>query len=131
MMEFPRFNDVVTNIPPYSMNWGLDHPTVVSIMTEQLAYTLKVGAKQPNGNYHMTVAVTADIPAQRTPGQNESPADKERLDEEFEKNNKERREKLTKGQTLAPWIFEVDPWIELIIRDRSQLMGTNAPPASN
>jgi len=67
MMEFPRFVDIAPNTPPYSTQWGLDNPSIVSIMADQLAYTLKVGAKTPEGNYHLTIAVAGNIPDQRTP----------------------------------------------------------------
>ena len=131
MLEFPRFVDVAPNTPPYSTNWGLDQPTVINVIADQLAYTLKVGSKRQSGNYHMTVAVTADLPAQRVPGKDETAAEKEKLDDEFEKKNREIRAKLAKEQPLSSWIFEVDPWIEMVMRDRAQLLQADPPPPAN
>jgi Domain of unknown function (DUF4340) len=127
IMAFARFDDAFPRTALSST--GLDRPTVVTVLTDQLAYTLKVGPKRPDGNYLLTVAVAADIPAQRVADQGEQPEAKQALDREFQDQTKQLRDKLTREQALAAWVYVVDSWIELVIRDRAQLLLKQSPVA--
>jgi hypothetical protein len=125
MLGFLSFVDVVSNTAPSGT--GLDQPTLVNILTfDHFAYTLKIGAKGPAGNYCMTVAVTADIPAGRVAGKDEKPEETKELDKEFQDKTKRLRDKLAKEQALAAWIYVADSqMIESLIRDRAQLLEKN------
>jgi len=122
ILAFPRFEDVVPRTAPLPASRNLDHPIVVTVLTEHLAYTLKVGAKGLDGNYPMTVAVAADIPAERVAVKDGPPEEKQALDKDFQDRTQQLRDKLAREQALAPWVYVVDSWIELVIRDRAQLL---------
>jgi hypothetical protein len=69
-LSSPSFNDVLpADTKPEQT--GLNKPTVVTIDTfDNFTYTIKVGQKT-NDNLPMVVAVTAQIPKERTPGKDE------------------------------------------------------------
>ena len=48
----------------------------------------------------MVVAVTAQLPKERTPGKDEKPEDKARLDKEFKDKQKKLEDKLSQEQSL-------------------------------
>ncbi len=48
----------------------------------------------------MVVAVTAQIPKERTPGKDEKPEDKAKLDKEFKEKQKKLEDKLSQGAKL-------------------------------
>lgn len=117
MLEFPSFVDVLPS------QVGLDKSFVVKIETlDHFAYTLKIGEKMPNGFYPMTVNVAAEIASERFAGKDEKPADKENLDKEFQENTKKLHGKLAQEQTLAPWIYVVDSWVEPLLRNRAEIL---------
>jgi hypothetical protein len=102
---------------------GLDKPATVVIETfDHFTYTLKIG-KLKDDSYPMTVSVSAEIPAARTPGKDEKPEDKKRLDDEFAATKKRLTEKLATEKK-----FEGRPYliakmtIDQIIKDRSALL---------
>lgn len=94
----------------------------MTVLSEHLAYTLKVSPKRPDGNYLLTVAVAADLPADRPPDPSETPETKQRLDKEFQDRTRQLRDQVAREQKLAQWVYVVDSWIELVIRDRAQLL---------
>jgi hypothetical protein len=119
--QWPQFVDVLLD-PPTSLT-GLDKPTVVTVVTfDNLAYTLKVGKTTPSGKHFITVSVAADLPPERMADPSETPDDKKRLDEEFQKNKKVTEEKLAKERGLSKWVFVADEWLDVVLRDRSQLV---------
>ena len=102
---------------------GLDHPTTVTIETfDGFVYTLRVG-KLNGENYPVLVSVTAQLPKERTPGKDEKPEDKTRLDQEFQKKQKELTDKLAKEKN-----FEGRPYliskitVEGFLKDRNALL---------
>ncbi len=115
------FANVAAGAKPESL--GLDKPTVVNIETfDSFTYTLKVGQKT-NDNYPLTIAVAAQLPKERTPGKDEKPEDKTRLDKEFKDSQKKLEDKLSQERTCEPWIYLVSTWtVEPLIKERSQLL---------
>ena len=65
---------------------GWDHPATITLDTfDGFTYTLNVRAKtNDTSRYCLAVAVTADLPKARTPGKDEKPEDKAKLDREFQ-----------------------------------------------
>jgi hypothetical protein len=120
MLGFLTYVDVA---PGYSAT-RLENPVVMTILTfDHFAYTLKIGAKQPDGNYPMTASVSANIPAKRVPGNDEPPDDAKLLDEKFQDRTKKLREKLAKEQAMASWVYMIDSAVvESALRDRTQLL---------
>ncbi len=121
ILAFPRFVDVVPKGSSV-LEHRFDKPVVVTILADRLVYTLKIGGKGADGNYPMTVSVTANIPNARTPSPDEKPEDTAKLNAEFQQQIEMLNEKVTKEKALAPWTYLADSWIEMVVHDRSQLL---------
>lgn len=99
-LSAPRFVDVLpANAAGRS---GLDKPMVVTIETfDNINYTLKIGEKSQKGNYYVTVAETAQTPAEKA-----------------------------KAEKLAGWVYLVGSWImDPLLRERAQIL--QGAPAEN
>jgi hypothetical protein len=117
----PSFTDVKTDSKPDQT--GLDKPTTVTLDTfEDFAYTVNVGSKT-NDAYPMTVAISAKIPSERTPGKDEKPDEKTRLDKEFKEKQKKLEDKLAQEKACEKWVYLVSSWtLEPLLKDRAQLL---------
>jgi hypothetical protein len=121
-LSSPSFTDVFpADAKPEQV--GLDKPTVVTLDTfDNFTYTLKVGQKT-NDNLPMLVAVTAQIPKDRTPGKDEKAEDKARLDKEFKEKQKKLEEKLGQEETFEKWVYLVSNWtVDSLLKDRARLL---------
>ena len=108
---------------------GLDHPATVTVETvDGFTYVLRIG-KAMGENYPVLVSVSAQLAKERTPGKDEKPADKTRLDQEFQKKQKELNEKLAKEKK-----FESRPYlmskitIDAVLKDRSAFFPDKPSP---
>jgi hypothetical protein len=121
-LDYPSFVDVAPDAAPAKT--GMDKPLMVTIETfDHFTYTFKIGSKTPENDYNISVAVAADFPTERTPGKDEKPDDKKKLDKEFQDKLKPLEDKLKQEKALANWTYLVNSWlIDPLIRDRSQLM---------
>lgn len=120
-LSSPSFNDVSTGAKPEQL--GLDKPTVVTLDTfDNFSYTVKVGQKT-NDNYAIAMAVSAQLPKERTPGKDEKPEDKAKLDKEFKDNQKKLSDKLDQEKPYEKWVYLVSSWtLDPLLKERSQLM---------
>jgi hypothetical protein len=102
---------------------GLDKPTVITLDTfDNFTYTIKVGQKT-NDNLPMVVAITAQIPKERTPGKDEKAEDKARFDKEFKDKQKKLEDKLSQEQAYEKWVYLVSNWtVDSLLKDRAQLL---------
>ena len=123
----PSFADVAVGVTPEQA--GLDKPNVVAIETlDGFNYTLKVGAKT-NENYFLTMAVSATLTKARTPGKDEKPEDKTKLDNEFAVKLKKLEDKLAQEKAFEPWTFLVPGWqVDPVVKERSQLLVEKKEP---
>ncbi len=123
LLSSPSFNDVV--IDPKPDTTGLDKPTVATIDTfDGLTYTLKLG-KMPNSdeNYALQLNVAANLSKERTPGKDEKPEDKTRLDKEFADKQKSLEEKLKNEKAFEKWTYTVQKWtIENLLKERKDFL---------
>jgi hypothetical protein len=121
-LSYPSFVDVAASLPPDKT--GLDKPLVVNIETfDHFTYTLDIGGKSPENDYYLKITAAAALPSERTPGKDEKPDDKKKLDKEFQDKNKPLQDKLKREQALGQWTYLVNNWlIDPLIRDRAQLM---------
>jgi hypothetical protein len=121
-LSYPNFVDVAPDQSPAKT--GMDKPSSVTIETfDHFTYILKIGNKTPENDYDLNVTVTAAVPPERTPGADEKPDDKKRLDKEFADKIKQFATKLDQEKALAKWTYVVNSWlIDPLIRDRAQLM---------
>jgi hypothetical protein len=130
-LSSPSFTDVAAGAA------GLDNPTTITLETfDHFTYTVKVGTKT-NDNFPITLTVAADLPKERTPGKDEKPEDKVKLDKEFADQQKKLQDKLAAEQKLGKWTYLVSSWtVEPLLKERAQLLAEKkdepkeeAPPA--
>jgi hypothetical protein len=119
----PSFNDVV-KADAKPEDTGLDQPTLVKLETfDNFTYMVKVGKQSGEDNLHLAVAVSADLPKERTPGKDEKPEDKEKLDKEFKEKNEKLAEKLKSEKRFEPYAYLVSKWtVDSVLKDRSHFM---------
>lgn len=117
----PSFTDVAVGASPVSL--GLDKPTKVTLTTfDGFTYDLSVG-KLAEENLPTTINVSASFPQTRTPGKDEKPEDKEKLDKEFKDALAKLEERLRAEKKLNGWTYSVSKWtLDPLLRDRSQLL---------
>jgi hypothetical protein len=120
-LNSPTISDVDTASKPEQL--GLNKPTLVVLDTfDNFTYTIKVGVKT-NDNYPVLVAVSAQLPKERTPGKDEKPEDKTRLDKDFNDSQKKLTDKLAQEQACEKWTYLVSSWtLDNLLKDRSQLL---------
>jgi hypothetical protein len=108
---------------------GLDKPVVFTISNEEgFAYVLKVGKKNNDG-YPITVAVSADLPTTRTPGKDETPEEKTKLDKEFQAKRETLEKKLTKEKAFEGRPFLISKYtIEQLEKKRADLLAPKSTP---
>lgn len=122
-LSYPSFNDVVApDTKPEET--GLDHPVVARLETfEGFTYTVKIGKKTGEDNYYMTLGVAGDFPRERTPGQDEKPEDKEKLDNEFKEKLGKHEEKLKQEKSYEKWTYLVTKWtVDPLLKERKELL---------
>ncbi len=116
------FNDVLpASTDPKTV--GLDKPVTASVETfDDFKYQFKLG-KGDGENYNLQLTVDAKLPKERTPGKDEKPDDKTKLDKEFADKAKKLEEKLAQEKAFEGWIFNVNKWtVEALLKSRQELM---------
>jgi hypothetical protein len=121
LLSGASFNDLVLNADPAAL--GLDQPIQAAIQTAGgFHYDLKVG-KPEGDNYPVQVTVRAELAKERTPGADEKPEDKAKLDKEFQEKLAKQEEKLKKEQALGKWTFTVSKYtVEPLLKTRRELL---------
>jgi len=122
-LSYPSFVDVVSP-QAKADETGLDQPTTAKLETfEGFTYTVKIGKKTGEDNYHFAVRVTGDFAKERTPGQDEKPEDKEKLDKEFKEKLTKLEEKLKAERAYEKWTYLVSKWtIDALLKERKDLL---------
>ncbi|MGZ4975254.1 MAG: DUF4340 domain-containing protein, partial [Limisphaerales bacterium] len=120
-LSAPGFTDVSTNS---AADAGLDKPVTLVLETfDNFTYTIKLGKVTSENNYYTQVSVTANLPKERTPGKDEKPEDKAKLDKEFADKNKPLQEKLASEQKLDKWTYLMASWtVDPLVRNRADLL---------
>lgn len=119
----PSFNDVVAP-GAQPADTGMDKPTLITLETaDKFTYTIKVGKKSGEENYHLALAVKADLPAKREAGKDEKPEDKEKLDKAFAEANKRLQDKLAAEKKFEKYTYLVSKWtVDAVLKNRSELL---------
>lgn len=127
-LSSPSFTDVVVGANPDEL--GLATPKRVVLNTfDGFTYTIDAGKKEGEDDYYLKVAVEADLPNERTPGEDEKEEDKEKLDKEFAVAQKELKEKLASEQALSKWIYKVSNYtLSSVLKERDELLKEPEPP---
>ncbi|MCP5524561.1 MAG: DUF4340 domain-containing protein [Verrucomicrobiales bacterium] len=121
-LGYPSFNDVSKNNPQVEALFT--NAVSVKIETfEGFNYDLKAAKSDSGDDYYLTVTVSAAYPRERTPGADEKPEDKEKLDQEFKEKTDKLDEKLKTEQALDGWTYRVSKWtLDTVLKKRSELM---------
>jgi hypothetical protein len=108
---------------------GLQQPLAVELQTfDGFHYNLEIGGGGPEQTHFLRVKVSADLPAARTPTTNESPDDKKKKDEEFNKQLEQWKTRLAEEQKLGHWIFLVSDWsLEPFLKNRTDFVKKAEP----
>lgn len=123
------FADVLkADAPPAET--GLDKPSALTIETfDGFDYELRIG-KLMGTNYPVLVSVKASPPNERKPAADEKPADRARLDQQFQEKQKQLNEKLMKEEKLAgrPYLVAKGT-VQQFLKERSALLKSEPSPA--
>ncbi|MDB6035600.1 MAG: hypothetical protein JWM16_5938, partial [Verrucomicrobiales bacterium] len=123
-LSAPTFTDVATNA---AAETGLDQPTVAAKLEtfDGFTYDVKVGKKvsEARDDYYCKVAISANIAKERTPGKDEKPEDKTKLDKEYADKVKKLEEKLRTEKAFEKWAYVVSKWtIDPLLKERKELL---------
>lgn len=114
--------DVVAE--PAKADTGLDRAVVVKARTfDDLAYTIRIGARTKDDRYYAAVSAFGDPPAARTAGKGESAEEKAKQDKAFEERRAKLAERLAHEKTLERWTYLVPKSsVEPLLRGSAQLL---------
>ncbi len=120
-LSSPSFSDVIADPKPDKT--GLDKPATLVLETfDGFTYTAKAGTASGD-NYPFQISVAAKFPKVRTPGKDEKPEDKDKLDKEFAEAQKKLQEKLAADQKFAKWTYLVSKWtLDSALKTRADLL---------
>src|SRR5262249_233861 len=103
---------------------GLDKPIAATIDTfDNLTYAVKIGNKTNDDNYYFNVALSGEPPKERTPGKDEKPEDKEKLEKEFKEKADKLAEKIKQEKNYQKYTYLVSKWtIDAFLKERKDLL---------
>lgn len=122
-LSSPSFNDVASpESKPEEV--GMSEPTVAKLETfDGFLYTLTIGTSTNDENLFLKLNVTGNFAAERTPGKDEKPEDKEKLDKEHKEKLEKLQEKLKKEQNLEKWTYIVSKYtVDALLKPRTDFM---------
>lgn len=97
--------------------------TFVADTYDNLVYTIRIAKKPESDDYYLSVAVSGEPPRTRTPEKNEKPADKDRLDKQFEETLKKLDARVKLEKSLAAWTYIVAAkTLEPLLKTRGDLI---------
>ena len=108
---------------------GLKDPFEVRIKAfDGFNYDLLLGKQAPEKTRYVQLRVSVDLPSVRTPDPKESPEDKKKKDEEFDKKNADLKQRLEKEKRFEKWVFLVPEWsVEEILKRRNEIVAKPSP----
>ena len=122
----PRFEDVVTG--EEAQEKAPDKTTFVIETFDGFTYTVKLSEKTDLNEYYLTYDVSADLPDQRKPGEEESDEEKQKLDAEFAAAQQPLRDKLAREQAMAGKVYQVRSFVaDSLIKKRDDLLKKDTP----
>jgi hypothetical protein len=113
---------------------GLNEPFRVQLKTfDDFKYDLAIGKSGPDKTRYVKFSVSAEFNPTRTPEPNESPDDKKKKDEEFDKKIRDFRQRLESEKRLEQWVYVVPDWnLDQLLKRRDEIIAkaspTPAPP---
>ncbi|MBV9877702.1 MAG: DUF4340 domain-containing protein [Verrucomicrobia bacterium] len=124
----PSFEDVKPANTP-DAETGLNKAVTVNLETfDGFKYTLEIGGEAPEQSRFFRFKVSADLPAKRTAEPNESPDDKKKKDDAFNKEQETLKARLAAEQKLQNWVFEVESYsLETFLKPRKDILKEASP----
>lgn len=123
-LSYPSFNDVA-NPASKPEETGMDKATEATLDTfEGFTYHVKLApAPNTNDTYYLKVAVNGTFAKERTPGKDEKPEDKTKLDKEFQDKLKKLDDKLKQEKSYEKWTYVVSKWtVDPLLKDRKDFL---------
>jgi len=101
-------------------------PTNATALTVEtfdgFTYAAKIGPER-DGNYPLTISVTANLPAARTPAKGEKPEEKSKLDAEFKQRQETLAAKLAKEKQFEHWTYQIPAYtVEPFLKTKGQFL---------
>lgn len=123
-LSSPSFQDVSTNGNADAI--GLAKPPITATIEtfDGFTYTVKVGNTSGEGDdRYFQIGMTGNFPKDRTPGKDEKPEDKAKLDKEFADNLKKLEERLKADLAYTKRSYVVSKWtIDPLLKERKDLL---------
>src|SRR5438552_1192868 len=122
-LSYPSFTDIASpQAKPEEI--GMDNPVMARLETfDGFSYAAKIGRKTNDDNCYLNLSLSADLPKERTPGKDEKPEDKEKLDKEFKEKMSKLEEKLKQEKTFEKWTYLVSKWtVDPLLKERKDLL---------
>ena len=109
---------------------GLDKPSVLTFETfDGFTYVLKIGKPTPD-SYPVKLEINATLAKERTPGKDEKPEDKDKLDKEFDANKKKLEEKLAAEKEYEKRVYLMPKsTLDNYVKSRAELLAPKTEPA--
>jgi hypothetical protein len=121
LLQSASFNDVAT-----AWSFGeTNKPSCTAALAtfEGFTYAVKLAPKPGSEDYYLQVAIGADLPKERTPGKDEKPEDKEKLDKEFKEKNQKLQDKLKTEKPYEKWTYIVSKWtVDNLLKERKEFL---------
>jgi hypothetical protein len=97
--------------------------TLVTVDTfDGFSYVATIGPKLED-NYPVRFSVSANLPASRPPAKDEKPADKAKLDKDFQAQLKTLADKLAKESAFTNWVYQLSAYsLDEVLKPRQQLL---------
>jgi hypothetical protein len=121
-LSSPSFNDVLSpEAKPEEL--GFDKPTTAKMETfDGFTYTITLGGTNEE-NVRLKMDVAANLQKERTPGKDEKPEDKEKLDKEFKDKLSKLEEKLKSEEKFEKWTYLVSKWtVDALTKPRADFI---------
>ena len=108
---------------------GLNEPFRVELKTfDGFKYDFAIGKSGPEKARYVKFEVGAEINPTRVPGPNESPDDKKKMDQEFDKKIAELRQRLEDEKKLEQWVYLVADWnLDQLMKRRDEILAKPSP----
>jgi hypothetical protein len=129
----PSFVDVRPASVPTDET-GLNEPFRVQLKTfDGFKYDWSIGKAGPDKTRFAKFEIGAELNPARTAEPNESPEDKKKKDEEFDKKIADLRQRLENEKKLEQWVYLVPDWnLDQLLKRRDEILAKPSPaPASS
>ncbi len=127
-LQSPTFNDVLTGD---AANLGTNATRITLGTEDNFTYTLTLGEPNADGEFPMQLTLTADLSNERVPTKDEKPADKTRLDTQWQNQQQQLKIRLALHQMYSgrEWTFLIPGYtVSGLLTKRDELMAEKPLP---